>query len=349
LALRGFAVALVLVFVMSARQASAQVSVARELVEQATEQIFKSAGREGLEQLTAMGGRTAVREVLEQSSREGGEQLVKRVAQLGVEEGPAALRAIRFAPAKMVNALDGLSPELRQSGLRAAERDPQVLTNLVKQYGSGAVEVAARHPGVGDRLVSTLGSDGIAMGRKLTTDESIVAARYADDIAALGPAERQGVVAKVLRSPKPVLDYLETHPRILRTAAGVAVVMAVKDDILGDRGHTIIGPDGKAVTTPAHPGLIERILPQSLHAASAPVSIIGTAVAFGVLGWFAVHLFGKWRIHSLRVKNERELALAEVKAKVARGIAQVERGELVDPKDLLEKIATLKRERAGQA
>lgn len=294
----------ILACTIGAPVASAQAVVARELVEQATEQIFKSAGREGIEQLTAMGGRTAVREVLEQSSREGGEQLVKRVTQYGVEEGPAALRAIRLAPAKMVDALDGLSPELRQAGLRAAERDPRVLTNLVKQYGSGAVEVAARHPGVGDRLVSTLGSDGIALGRKLTTDQSIMAARCADDIAALGPAERQGIVARILRSPKPVLDYLEAHPRILRTAAGVAVVMAVKDDILGDRGHTILGPDGKPVTTPARPGLIERILPQTLHAASAPVSIIGTAVAFGVLGWFAVHLLGKWRIQSARAGKD---------------------------------------------
>ena len=300
LALHGIAVATLLLIALPTRRATAQVSVARELVEQATEQIFKAAGREGIEQLTAMGGRTAVREVLEQSSREGGEQLVKRVTQYGVEEGPAALRAIRFAPAKMVDALDGLSPELRQAGLRAVERDPQALANLVKQYGSGAVEVAARHPGVGEQLVGKLGPDGISLGRKLTTDESIVAARYADDIAALGPAERQGIVAKILRSPKPVLDYLETHPRILRTAAGVAVVMAVKDDILGDRGRTVIGPDGKLITTPAHSGLIERILPQSLHAASAPVSIIGSAVAFGVLGWFAVHLFGKWRVQRMR-------------------------------------------------
>jgi hypothetical protein len=296
LALRGFVVVILFLIAFPTRRAWGQVSVARELVEQATEQIFKSAGREGLEQLGAMGGRNAVREVLEQSSREGGEQLVKRVTQYGVEEGPAALRAIRFAPAKMVNALDGLSPELRQAGLRAVERDPQALTNLVKQYGSGAIEVAARHPGVGEELVGKLGSDGIALGRKLTTDQSIVAARCADDLAALGPAERQGVLAKILQSPKPVLDYLETHPRILRTAAGVALVMAVKDDILGDRGHTVVGPDGKLLTTPAHPGLIERILPQSLHAASGPASIIGTAVAFGVLGWFAVHLLGKWRL-----------------------------------------------------
>jgi hypothetical protein len=275
--------------------ARAQVSAVRELVEEGTEQIFRSAGRQGLEELTEMGGRTAVREVLEQSSREGGEQLVKRVTSYGIKEGPMALRAIRLSPAKMVGALDELSPELRAAGLRAVDRNPQALAQIVRQYGTGALEVAARHPGVGDQLVETLGADGVSLGRGLTTDQSIVAARYADDIATLPAAERQGIISKILRSPAPILDYLETHPRILRTAAGVAVVMAVKDDILGDKGHSIIRPDGSVVTTPAHPGLIERILPQSLHAASTPVSIISTAVAFGVLAWFAVHLLGKWR------------------------------------------------------
>jgi hypothetical protein len=283
----------------------AQVSVARELVEQATEQIFRSAGSKGLEELTEMGGKAAVREVLEQSSREGGEQLVKRVTQYGVEDGPMALRAIRLAPAKVVESLDGLSPELRTAGLRAIDRDPQAVTQMMKQYGSGALEVAARHPGVGESLVEKLGTDGVSLGRGLTTDQSIVAARYADDIAQLAPAERSGIVSKILKSPAPVLDYLETHTRILRTAAGVAIVMEIKGDILGDKGKTVVRSDGTIVSTPAHPGLLERILPRTLQSASPPITIIGLSVAAGILGWFGVHLFGKWRMQKMRLAQSR--------------------------------------------
>ena len=289
-----------LLLAVIAPKARGQVSVVREMVEEGTEQIFRSAGRQGLEELTEMGGRTAVREVLQQSSREGGEQLVKRVTAYGVEDGPMALRAIRLSPAKVVTALDDLSPGLRSAGLRAIDRDPQPILLLVKRYGGGALEVEARHPGVGGQLVQSLGDDGISLARNLSTDQAVVAARSADDISRLGPAERQGVIGKILRSPAPVLDYLETHPHILRTTAGVAVVLAVKDDILGDRGRSIVRPDGSIVTTPAHPGLIERVLPQTLHAAAAPLSMIGTALAVGVLAWFAVYLLGKWRVQLRR-------------------------------------------------
>lgn len=278
----------------------AQVAVARELVEQATEQIFKSAAKQGAEELADMGGRAAVREILEQSSREGGEQLVKRVTQYGIEEGPIALRAIKPAPAKIVEALDGLSPELRGGALRAIDREPAMMTQLVRQYGAGALETAVRHPGVGDRLVETLGDQGINLGRKLTTDQSIVAARHAEDIAKLAPAERSGIINKILRSPGPVLNYLEEHPKVLATAAGVSVVMAIKDDILGDKGKSIVRPDGTVVTTPPHPGLIERMFPQAVGAAAFPITILVSVAAVGLAGWFAIHLWGKWRIQRLR-------------------------------------------------
>jgi hypothetical protein len=297
-------VAIVVLFLwVTGSSVIAQVSALREVVEQATEQIFRSAGGKGLEELTEMGGKTAVRELLEQSSEEGGEQLVKRVTQYGVENGPMALRAIRLAPAKVVASLDGLSPELRAAGLRAIERDPQLMTQIVKEYGSAGLEVSAEHPGVGARLVESLGNDGISIGRKLTTDQAIAVARHADEIANLAPAERAGILRKILKSPGPVLDYLEAHPRILVTAGGVAVVMAIKDDVIGDRGNSYVQPNGTIVTTPPHPGLIERILPRSVRAASPQISIIGFAFAAGLIGWFAVHLHGKWRMQKVRLAN----------------------------------------------
>lgn len=283
--------------------APAGAQVVSQVVREATEQVFKSATRTGLEELAEMGGRTAVREVLEQSSREGGEQLVRKAAQYGIDDGPAALRAIGRSPAKMVAALDGLSPGIRNAGIAAVERNPQLMTRLVQQYGSGAIEAAVKHPGVGEKLVETLGADGVQLGRTLTTDQAIVAARHAPEIAALPPAQRAGILSKLGAAPAKILDYLEAHPKILATTAGVAVVMAVKDDVIGDKGSSVVLPNGTVVTTPAHPGLIERIFPSVSRAAQQPVALISGVVAVGIAGWFAVHLLGKWRAQSARANR----------------------------------------------
>lgn len=275
--------------------APATAQVIGPVVREATEQVFRQAGREGVEELAQMGGRAGVTEVFEQSAREGGDQLVRKAARYGVEDGPAALRVIGRSPAKMVGALDGLSPELRQAGIAAVERNPELMTRLVREYGSGAMEVAAKHPGVGEKLAQTLGEDGIQLGRKLTTDQSIVAARYAPEIAKLPGAERAGILSKLGTSPRVVLDYLESHPRVLTTAAGVAVVMAVKDDVIGDKGRSVVLADGRVVNTPGHAGLIERMFPSASRAAEKPVMMISGVVAVGIAAWFAVHLVGKWR------------------------------------------------------
>jgi hypothetical protein len=280
--------------------ARAQAQVAKEVIETAVEQIFKQTGKQGLRELTEMGGREAVEDLMQQSAREGGEQLVRKVTQYGLDEGPAALRAIRTSPAKMVEALDGVSPELRSSAISAVAREPQAMLPLVRQYGAPALEVAARHPGVGEQVVEKLGQDGIQLGKQLTTDQSIVVARHADEIAALAPPQRSAVVQQILRSPGKVLDYLETHPRVLRTAAGVGIVLAIKDQIIGDGGASHILGDGRIITTPGHPGLIERILPASLAFLSTPIAIVAWIVGVALAGWLSIQLWGAWRLHRLR-------------------------------------------------
>jgi hypothetical protein len=294
------ALMMLVVFASAPRQARAQAQVAKEVVETAVEQIFTQTSKQGLRELTEMGGRQAVQDVLEQSAREGGEQLVRKVTQYGLDEGPAALRAIGRSPAKMVEALDGLSPELRSSAISAVARDPQVILPLVRQYGAPALEIAARHPGVGEQVVEKLGQDGIRLGKQLTTDQSIVLARHADEIAELAPAQRSTVVQQIIKSPGKVLDYLETHPKVLRTAAGVGIVLAIKDQLIGDGGASRILGDGRIVSTPGHPGLIERILPASLAFLSTPIAIISWIVGVGVAGWLTLQLWSIWRLNRLR-------------------------------------------------
>jgi hypothetical protein len=102
-----------------------------------------------------------------------------------------------------------------------------------------------------------MGRDGIEMGLKLGTDDAVRLARQADDIARLAPAPRSQVLSKLGRNAKGVLSYLEAHPKILLTAAGVAAVLAVEDNFLGEAGERRVLPDGTVIEPSA--GFAERI------------------------------------------------------------------------------------------
>jgi hypothetical protein len=275
-------------------QAAAARTAAKELIEA----ILEKGGREAAQELAEMGGEKAVREVLEKAAREGGEALAGRAAQLGRAQGFAALRVIEHSPGRWVNVLEQVSPDLVKPAIRAAQREPQLLTKLVTTYGKEAVEVAARHPGVGARLVDQLGRDGIELGLKLGTDDAIILARYAVDVAKLAPAPRAEVLAKIAKSPAAVLKFLESHPRVLATAAGVATVLAVKDQFLGESGQRITQPDG-TIIEPA-PGLIERMTDRVLNRFQTPIGIGLALLGLILLGWGAIQLWHLWRIKQIK-------------------------------------------------
>ena len=229
--------------------ARAQAGVAREIIEAAAETLLRQGGKEAARDLAEMGGRVAVKEVLENAAREGGESLVQRTVAYGVEHGPAALRAISRSPRATVAALDGLAPELRGPALRALAREPELVQGLVARFGSEGLEAAGRHPGVGGILAEKLGPGGIDAARSLTTDQAIILARHADEVAALAPAERATFMDLLKRAPGRVVDFLEKHPKTTLAAGGAALLVAAKDDILGTAG--INGSAGR-------PGLVEK-------------------------------------------------------------------------------------------
>src|SRR5258706_15968239 len=100
--------------------ARAQVAtVARKIVEEGVEQIFKRAGAEAAEELAKAGGRAAVRETLEKAAAEGGEGLVRRATADGGGQGPIALRGSGRSPAEMGGAVGNLAGGLRPGALRA--------------------------------------------------------------------------------------------------------------------------------------------------------------------------------------------------------------------------------------
>jgi hypothetical protein len=278
--------------------------VAREVVEEAAEQVARRAGSTAARELAEVGGKAGVREVLEKAAAEGGEGLVRKAAQYGVAHGPVAMRAIGRSPAKMVQALDDLAPGLRPAALRAVEREPQVLTGLVNRYGAEALETATKHPGVGTVIGEKLGAEGLGAARTLTTDQAIVVARHADEIAKLPPAQRAGVMAKLRENAGGVVTFLERHPKTLLTAGGVAVLLGAKDEILGPGG----GPGGKP------PGLVQRVWQDTVGVVRKPVGMAGAVLVGLVAAWAAGRVWVSWK------KRRIEGRVAE-----ARGQAQVER------------------------
>jgi len=278
----------------------AQGRVVVETGEALVKQMTKRGGATAAREVAEMGGNAAVRETLERAAREGGEQLATRVSRYGVAHGPVALRALGRSPARMVAALDELPGDLVRPALHAAAREPDTLVRLVTSHGAGALETAARHPGVGSKLVTSLGDDAVKLGRNLTTDQAIVVARHADDIAKLPAAQRAGVMQAIARSPARVAGYLERHPKILLTTAGVVTVVALKDEIVGTT-QLAIDAAGNPIAV-ARPGFVERLVGEPVRNAT---NLLGVVAASILAGWGAIQLWAAWRLRALRVRVQQ--------------------------------------------
>jgi hypothetical protein len=276
---------LLILLTVPAAQTFAQAKLAKPIIEESLHLLLRKSSTEAAEQLARLGGETAAREILEKASAEGGEALVRRVTALGLEHGPSALRVIKPAPAKIVGALDALSAELRPVALRALEREPAALTTLIERLGPEALEAAAKHPGVATTLGEKLGAEGLQTARSLTTDQAIIVARHADEIAALPAAQRAGVLAKLQSAPAAVVKILENNPKTLRTAAGVALILGLKNELFNPT-PTI---DGK----PA--GLLPRIWDTTATLAKQPAAYATTLLCALLTFWALVKARNIWK------------------------------------------------------
>ena len=275
----------------------AQGRVVIETGESLVKQMTKRGGATAAREVAEMGGNAAVRETLERAAREGGEQLATRVSRYGVAHGPVAIRAIGRSPARMVAALDEIPQNLVRPALQATAREPDTIVRLVASHGAGALETAARHPGVGSKLVTSLGDDAVKLGRNLTTDQAVVIARHADEIAKLPAAQREGVMQALAKSPARVASYLERHPKILLTTAGVVTVVALKDEIVGTT-QLALDAAGNPIAV-AKPGFIERLVGEPVRNAT---NLLGVVAASILAGWGAIQLWGAWRMRAVRVR-----------------------------------------------
>jgi hypothetical protein len=261
-----------------ASSSSAQTSsIAGGLAETVIEQL----GKKQAVELAKFGGNAAVRHVFERAAEEGGETVARQLANYAERYGVAALRASEVSPAKMVPALGRLGDDLVRPAIYAAAREPSVVTELMAKYGDDALRLAAKHPGVGPRIATALGRDGINVGLNIPTDEAIRLARYSDEIVAspVSSTTKKELLNSISRSPKRVLDEIEKHPKLLFTTAGCATFIAIAHE----NKQSIFGSS-------EHPGTLERIV-------HTPLAVVSAAVGVGILLWFGSKIWLMFRSH----------------------------------------------------
>lgn len=266
-------------------------AVGRAAVKETLEAIGRRATSEGAESVTReliqFGGEAAVRETVERVAREAGEQTAMRAARLVDAHGVVALRAIRSAPsggaAPLIAAIDQTAPDLVAPALRALARDGEgeALATLGARFGPSALETAARHPGVGTRLVGSLGEDGVLIAARATTDEAISFARHADDLAALAPDTRAGVMRALAAAPGKAAAFLDKHPKFFLIAGAGALFVANADSLLDGTAQVVLGPDGKA-TLVERAGLLERAVVRPALSWILPV-LASLLAAWGIM------------------------------------------------------------------
>jgi len=248
----------------------AQGGAALRAAEEIGESILRRGGTEAAEEFAKIGGQTAARELMEQAAKEGGEALMKQSAQLVEKHGILALNAMRGAPGAVVRAVDGMPAELAEQGLRAIVREPVAMQGMVKEFGSAALETAAKHPGLAGKISGGMGKEGLDIARRVTTQEATILARHADDIAKLPAAERASVLGLIRQSPGKALAWIERHPKLLIAGSATAAVVLARKEIFGE-GDT--------------PGFLERVAGSLYETFKAPVNLVVFALAGIIVLW----------------------------------------------------------------
>ncbi|EMI18009.1 hypothetical protein RMSM_05052, partial [Rhodopirellula maiorica SM1] len=221
------------------REAAAQRLAASSVPTSVVKAIVKYFGKEGAEQATEFLAKNASKEVMQRvttmAAREGGEEAVEQVAKLTAKHGPEVLTALDNSTAVLpvIKALDEIpATQVRTAiGKLAAGESGKALSAAVTRYGAKALETELKHPGAGLVLLKHFGDDGAELAGKMTSDQAIVIARHADEIAALPAAQRTGVLSLIRNDTEKVVAFagrfIEANPgKSLFTVATTTIILA---------------------------------------------------------------------------------------------------------------------------
>ena len=261
-------------------QGGAAVRLAAELAESVARHAAGESAEKTARELAEFGGTKMIREVLEQAEREGGEGLMKQVALQTEKHGLLALQALKGAPAPVLQALDGVPAELAENSLRALVREPVAMQKLATEFGSSALETAAKHPGLAVPVGSKLGGEGLDAARRLTLDQATALTRHADELAKLPAAERSQFLTMIKESPARTLAWMEKHPRLILAGSATTAVVLARKEIFGEGGQQ---------------GFIERVAGSLYRTFEKPINLALGVLAAVALVWgsFKVWAFSR--------------------------------------------------------
>ncbi len=238
---------------------SAVRAVVRETVEWAAKRGNAAAARE----LAEYGGREAVERLAQRCLNEGGEAAVARLSARVAQHGPAVLRAIDAAPARLLTTLDDIPAESVPKALAYMSRNSAEAAEIAARHGADGIALALRAPAAGPRALQAF--DGAlspqALGR-LGDDGILHLGRFSREIRALPAAQRSALAEGIRRTPGKVADAISRADTwkdvVLRLGAlGITVsgglAYASQDALAGTHINT---PDGPVRI----PGLLDQPL-----------------------------------------------------------------------------------------
>lgn len=278
--------------------AQAQVSIVRPLVHDLLDALLYSTARRGgqtaAEELEKMGGKQAVKILQDRIVREGGDQALDAVGTLIRRHGVDAMEAMMHAPnvPNLQRALGDLPEDMVGKALRALARgqEGRSLAQTVERIGSQALQLEVQHPGVGGVIARDLGADGVAVASRLTTNQAIVLASHANEIAALPATQKQQFLELLQKRTAEIIAFAEKHPKVLFTSATVSVILAQAERVLG--GSEIVFDEAGQPHVITRPGVADRLLVAPFQTL---IRLLSEVAAVGLAAWCSIWLYFYFR------------------------------------------------------
>ncbi|WP_345684104.1 hypothetical protein [Novipirellula caenicola] len=303
------------------RDAAGQQITANAIPTSVVKAIVKYFGKEGAEQATEFLAKNVSKEVMERvattAAREGGEEAVEQVARLTAKHGPEVLMALDNSTAVLpvMKALEELpASQVRVAlGKLAAGESGKALSTAVTRYGVKTLETELKHPGAGLVLLKHFGDDGAELASKMTSDQAIVIARHADEIAALPAAQRTGVLSLIRKDTEKVVAFagrfIEANPgKSLFTVATTTIILAEPERILGG-DEVVFDADGNPIVV-SKAGIVGRSIESTGKAAEHISNNFLQPLFYAALA-FAGTFAALWIMLKLWHTHKREKQLTE--------------------------------------
>jgi len=245
-------------------------TVAREI----TEAFLEMGGRKAARELAEYGGEKALKETLEKVAKESGEEVAEKMAQQAKRYGISTFKALSKNPKVLVNALDNIPPSLQKKAVLALERNTDEITEAAIKYGSEALEVAARQPGVGTSTLMKLGDDVVPVARTMNEKQFMKLTQYSDEIASLPVTEKKRLLEVLAENPKSIFAAT------IGSSGGILLVKDGKEMVFGVVGvDQTITVDEKGKRTTSNTGPLEKVTGQVLN--YWPVLVLIAVIGFG--------------------------------------------------------------------